>query len=106
MNLHITNNTSTTTTDVTTDTEMLETAMTANTSMPDSSLLLIDKNILKDIINCVGICPSCQSTNIMLYIDQTKKNGLSLPVALLYTTNWTTKYYTGIKIKSNSKLMF
>ena len=78
MKLQVTNNTSTTaTTDGTTDTDMPETAMTTKTSMPDSSLLLIDKSILKDIINCVGICPSCQSTNIMLNIDQTKKNGLS-----------------------------
>ena len=107
MNLHITNNTSTTTTtDVTTDTEMPETAMTDTTSMPDSSLLLIYKSILKDIVNCVGICPSCQSINIILNIDQTKKNGLSLPVTLLYNTNWTTKHYTSMKIKSNSKLMF
>ena len=105
--LQVTNNTSTTaTTDGTTDTDMPETAMTTKTSMPDSSLLLIDKSILKDIINCVGICPSCQSTNIMLNIDQTKKNGLSLPVTLLYTTSWTTKYYTSMKIKINSKLMF
>ena len=74
MKLQVTNNTSTTaTTDGTTDTDMPETAMTTKTSMPDSSLLLIDKSILKDIINCVGICPSCQSTNIMLNIDQTKK---------------------------------
>ena len=106
MKLQVTNNTSTTaTTDGTTDTDMPKTAMTTKTSMPDSSLLLIDKSILKDIINCVGICPSSQSTNIMLNIDQTKKNGLSLPVTLLYTTSWTTKYYTSMKIKSNSKLM-
>ena len=37
---------------VTTDTEMSKTTMTANTFMSDSSFLLIDASILKDIINC------------------------------------------------------
>ena len=32
------------------------------------------------IINCVGILPSCQSANVIVNIDQTKKKGLSLPV--------------------------
>ena len=73
--------------------------------MLDSSFLLIDTSILTDIINCVRVCPSCQSKNIILNIDQTKKKGLSLPVTLLCTTcNWTTKYYTSRKVESNSKV--
>ena len=73
--------------------------------MLDSSFLLIDTSILTDIINCVRVCPSCQSKNIILNIDQTKKKGLSLPVTLLCTTcNWTTKRYTSKKVKSNSKI--
>ena len=82
---------------------MSETTTTVITLMPDSSFLLIDARILKDIINCVGICPSCQSTNIIVNIDQTKKKGSSLPVTLSFTTcNWTAKYYTCSKVKSNS----
>ena len=55
-------------------------------SMSDFSVLVIDTSILKDIVNCVGICASCQGKNIILNIDQTKKKGLSLPVTLLCTT--------------------
>ena len=89
---------------VTTDTEMSEMTTTANIFMSDFSFLRF-ASILKEIINCVGICPSCQSTNIILNIDQTKKKGLSLPVTLLCTTcNWTTKYYTSRKVGSNSKV--
>ena len=40
---------------VITDTEISKTSVTGNT---DSSFLLIDTSILKDIINCIGICPS------------------------------------------------
>ena len=84
---------------------MSEATTTAITLMPDSSFLIKDASILKDIINCVGICPSYQSTNIIVNIDQTKKKGSSLPVTLLCTTcNWTTKYYTCSKVKSNSKV--
>ena len=83
---------------------MSETTTTANIFMSDSSFLLIDTTISKDIINCVGVSPSCQSTKIILNIDQTKKKGLSLHVTLLCTTcNQTTKYYTSRKVKSNSK---
>ena len=88
---------------VATDTEMSETTTTGNTFMSESSFLIIDTSILKDIINCVGICPSC--ANMILSIDQTKQKGLSLLVMLLRTTcNWTTKYYTSRKVKSNSKV--
>ena len=45
-------------------TKMSEVTTTPNTFMSDSLFLLIDTTVLKDIINCVGICPSCQSTNI------------------------------------------
>ena len=90
---------------VTTDIEMSETTTNANTFMSDSSFLLIAASILKGIINCVGICPSCQSTNIILNIDQTMKKGLNLPITLLCTTfNWTTKYYTSGKVKGNPKV--
>ena len=38
-------------------------------------------------------------------IHQTRKKGLSLPVMLLCTKcNWTAKYYTSRKVKSNSKV--
>ena len=90
---------------VTTDIEMSETTTNANTFMSDSSFLLIATSTLKGIINCVGICPSCQSTNIILNIDQTMKKGLNLPITLLCTTcNWTTKYYTSGKVKGNTKV--
>ena len=32
------------------------------------------------LINCVGILPPCQSANVIVNIDQTKKKGLRLPV--------------------------
>ena len=94
---HQTNINNSPATAVTTDTEISETSTTGNT---DSSFLLIDTSILKDIINCIGICPSWQSKSIP-NIDQINY----LPVTLLCTTcNWTTKYYTSRKVKSNSKV--
>ena len=87
------------------DTEMSEVTTTPNTFISDSSFLLIDKSVLKDIINCVGICPSCQSTNIIVNIDPTKKKGLSLPISLSCSMcKWSTIYYTSTKIENHSKV--
>ena len=47
----------------TTDTEMSVTTTTANTFMPGSSFLFI--HTLKDIINGVGIFPSCQMQKLL-----------------------------------------
>ena len=89
----------------TADTAMSEVTTTPNTFISDSSFLLIDTSVLKDIINCVGICPSCQSTKIIANIDPTNKKGLSLPISLSCSMcKWSTIYYTSRKIENHSKV--
>ena len=63
------NNNSPSSVAATADTEMSEVTTTSNTFISDSSFLFIDTSVLKDIINCLGICPSCQSTNIIVNIE-------------------------------------
>lgn len=51
----------------------VSTTRTNTDTISDSLILNIDDNVLKDVINCEKLSLSCQSENIILNVDKTKR---------------------------------
>ena len=47
-----------------------------------SHYIIIDSSILELLISVIGVCPNCQSKEIKMYNDVSKKKGLSNCIAI------------------------
>ena len=62
----------------------VSTTRTNTDTISDSLILNIDDNVLKDVINCEKLSLSCQSEDIILNVDKTKRKKLNVHLTLLH----------------------